>query len=93
MNLDKINRSITLLCPTCGGSEMESLNGPHEVSELFKCNNCGLEISKDELINSNQENISINVNEIKKIAAKEIEAKFKQMLKNTFKGNKNIKIK
>lgn len=93
MNLDKLNRSITLLCPTCGDTEMESLEGPHDVSNLFKCNNCGLEITKDELINSNQENINLHVEEIKVEATKELQSELNKMLKNAFKGTKFIKVK
>lgn len=93
MNLDKLNRSITLLCPTCGNTGMESLEGPHDVSHLFKCNNCGLEITKDELINSNQENISLHVEEIKVEATKEMQSDLNKMLKNAFKGSKFIKVK
>jgi tRNA(Ile2) C34 agmatinyltransferase TiaS len=93
VNLDKLNRSITLLCPTCGNSEMESLDGPHEVSSLFKCNSCDLEITKEDLINSNQENINANLNEVKTQATKEIQTELNKMLKNAFKGNKNIKFK
>lgn len=93
MNLDKINRTITLLCPTCGSSDMESLDGPHDVSSLFKCNSCDLEITKEDLINSNQENINANLKEIKTEVTKEIEAELKKALKNAFKGSKHIKIK
>lgn len=93
MNLDKLNRSITLLCPTCGNSEMESLEGPQDVSNLFKCNNCGLEITKDELINSNQENINLHAEEIKVEATKEMQNELNKMLKNAFKGSKFIKVK
>lgn len=93
MNLDKLNRSIALLCPTCGNAEMESLNGPHDVSDLLKCNSCGLEITKDELMNTNQENINANLDEMKQQAVKEVKSEFEKMLKDAFKGNKNITIK
>lgn len=93
MNLDKLNRSITLLCPTCGNTEMESLEGPHDLSNLFKCNGCGLEISKDDLICSNQENINTNIEEVKAEATKEVQAELDKMLKNAFKGSSFIKIK
>ena len=85
MNLDKLNRSVTLLCPTCGNTEMESLNGSHEVSDLFKCISCGLEITKEDLINANQENINANLDEVKKLATKEVKSEIEQMLKNAFK--------
>jgi len=93
LNLDKLNRSITLLCPTCGNSDMESLDGPHDVSSLFKCNSCDLEITKEDLINSNQENINANLKEIKAEATKEIQTELRKALKNAFKGSKHIKLK
>ena len=93
MNLDKLNRSISLLCPTCGSSEMESLNGPHDISELFKCNSCGLEITKDELMSANQENINTNLDEMKQEAVKDVKSEIEKVLKNTFKDSKNITFK
>jgi len=85
MNLDKLNRSVVLLCPTCGNTEMESLNGPHDVSDLFKCNSCELTMTKYELLNSNQENINTNLDEMKKLAVKEIKSELEKMLKKAFK--------
>lgn len=93
MNLDKLNRNITLVCPTCGNTEMESLNGLHDVSDSFKCDGCGLEISKEDLINANQENINANLDEVKELAAKEVKLEIEKMLKNAFKGSKNINFK
>ena len=93
MNLDKLNRTVTLLCPTCGGSDMESRGDSHQESELLKCNSCGLELSRDDLINSNQENINTNIDEVKKEAVKEAKSEIEKMLKNAFKGSKNITFK
>lgn len=93
MNLDKINRTVTLLCPTCGGSDMESISGTHDESELLKCNGCGLEISKDELMNANQENINANLDEMKQEAVKEVKSEIEKMLRDAFKGSKNISFK
>ena len=44
---DKYNRSISLLCTTCGGEQFE-FDG--EESTTFKCGACGLEIEKEALI-------------------------------------------
>lgn len=85
MKLDKLNRNVVLLCPTCGNSEMESLHGPHDVSDLFKCNSCELEITRDDLLTSNQENINANLDELKKLAAKEIKSELEKILKKAFK--------
>jgi uncharacterized Zn finger protein len=85
MNLDKLNRSVLMLCPTCGNSEMESLNGPSYVSELLRCNSCELVITKDDFVKSNQENIDANLEEMKKLAAKEIKSELEKMFKKAFK--------
>ena len=47
MDSDKYNRSITLHCPTCGGTDFASASTE---SEVVKCANCALELTKDDLI-------------------------------------------
>ena len=93
MNSDKLNRSVTLLCPTCENTEMESLDGSHDVSGSFKCNSCGLEITKEDLINANQENINANLDEVKELATKEFKSEFEKILNKAFKSSKNITFK
>lgn len=93
MNLDKINRTVILVCPTCGGSDMESSGGSTQESELLKCNSCGLELSRDDLLIANQENINANIDEAKKEAVKVVKSEIEKMLKSAFKGSKNITFK
>ncbi|MGP2443845.1 ECs_2282 family putative zinc-binding protein [Pantoea ananatis] len=89
LNPEKYNRNITLLCPVCGNTEMEHEEG----SEIVKCVGCGKEFTKDELIQENGVSIEANIDEIKKELKKDIEKQFKDILKNAFKGSKNIRIK
>ncbi|EBF7359499.1 hypothetical protein OFY73_004777 [Salmonella enterica] len=88
-NADKYNRKITLLCPVCGGSEMESI----ENSEIVKCVGCGNEFTNDELIQENGVGIDVHANEVKEELTKDIQKQFSDILTKAFKGNKNIRIK
>jgi predicted RNA-binding Zn-ribbon protein involved in translation (DUF1610 family) len=85
----KHDRSITLLCPTCGTTEFEYDDENDADDAPMKCTSCSLEITKAQLIESNQENITIHQNEI----AQEIIKDFDKQIKNMFRGNKFIQIK
>lgn len=88
-NTDKYSTKITLLCPVCGGSEMECI----ENSEIAKCVGCGNELTNDELIQENGVGIDAHANEVKEELTKDIQKQFSGMLTKAFKGNKNIRIK
>lgn len=88
-NAEKYNRKITLLCPVCGGSEMECI----ENSEIVKCVGCGNELTNDELIQENGVGIDAHANEVKEELIKDIQKQFSDKLTKAFKGNKNIRIK
>lgn len=88
MNVEKYNREVSLLCPTCGCSTYEFEYGTDENIELAKCVSCGREITKDELIQENSENINEHISEIGKDFAKDIEKE----LKKAFSGFKNLRI-
>lgn len=87
MDVEKYNRQITLLCPTCGGTQFE--HDSDGGSEMVKCASCQREITKTDLIQENQENISANVEEI----GQEITSDLGKELQKAFGGLKNIKIK
>jgi len=93
MDSEKYNRSITLFCPTCGNSLFEFVENISEVDELIRCPSCGREMNKEELIRENGENIDANFEEIKGEVMRDLEKEMKAMLKNAFKGSKNIRIK
>lgn len=93
MDTEKYNRSVILLCPTCGGSQFSPVSPDNVESELQKCAACGREITRDELIRENSENIDEYVNEIKKEVAKDVANELKKQLEAAFKGSKFIKIK
>lgn len=93
MDTEKYNRSVTLLCPTCGGTQFSPVSPDDIESEIQKCASCGREITSDELIRENSENIDEHLNEIKKEVAKDVVSELKKQLAFAFKGSNFIKIK
>jgi hypothetical protein len=87
MDAQKYNREITLLCPTCGGTQFEFDDA--DDSEIVKCVSCEREVTKDELIQENQENISENIVEV----GREITSDLQKELAKAFGGLKNTTIK
>jgi hypothetical protein len=66
MDTEKYNRSVTLLCPSCGCSEFGSREPDNSDSELLTCVSCERELTRDELIRENSENMDEHVKEIGK---------------------------
>lgn len=93
MDAEKYNRSVTLLCPTCGGSQFSPLSPDNGESELQICAACGLEITRDDLIHENSESIDEHLNELKKEVTRDIADELKKQLASAFKGSKFIQIK
>lgn len=90
MDAEKYSRNVTLNCPTCGGTDFEI---PDVESQPVKCARCGLEISREELIRDNSENISENVEEVKGAVVKDFQKELNDTLKKAFRSSKHIKIR
>lgn len=90
MSFDKRSRTITLQCPTCGGSAFKSET--NENPEV-KCIGCERVIRRDELIQENSETIQEHLDKMKRDIVKDAADQMRKTLKNAFKGNKNIKLK
>ena len=82
MDAEKYNRSISLLCPTCGNDQFQ-YDDENELVPVI-CQRCKAEISRDDLIEANAENIEINKSEIIRELKKDVQKQFKDM----FKGGK-----
>ncbi|MBR6416378.1 MAG: hypothetical protein IKS22_09775 [Bacteroidales bacterium] len=84
------DRSISLRCVVCGSSEHFEYN---DDKTYVKCTLCNREYlgGEDELIEMNEAMIAEEVEAVKKVVAKDIEKDFRNMLKQTFRGNKYIK--
>lgn len=93
MDTEKYNRSVTLLCPTCGGTQFSPASPDNIESELQKCASCGREITRDELIRENSENIDEHMNEIKNEVTKDLANELKKQLSSAFNGSKFITVK
>ncbi len=93
MKDEKYQRSIGLQCPTCGCTEYGYKQGVDETIEVAKCASCGCELTKDELIHENSENIQEHVSEIGKQVTDDLAKELKASLKKAFRGSKNIRIK
>lgn len=92
-NAEKYNRSVSLLCPTCGGSQFSHDDADASADSLLKCETCGLEISKDDLVRANSENVDEHVKEIGQEVVKDIQKELRDSLKKAFGGSKNFRIK
>jgi len=80
-------RNITLYCPICGNDQFscidESLEDLSNASgeTRLQCSDCKSIITKDELINSNQDVINANIEDITQEAIKEFEKQLKKVFK------------
>ena len=85
--MQDLYRNVSLLCPTCGNDQFETLNEVEgELKDAddtvrFKCSDCGLIISKEELLESNQEIINANVEDLGKDIVKEFEKELRKAVK------------
>jgi transposase-like protein len=93
MNPEKYNRSIGMLCPTCGGSDFSYGEGVDEIIQIMVCASCKREFNKDELIQENRENIEVHLSEIKDEVTKDAADELRKSLKKAFSGSKNIRFK
>lgn len=93
MKNKKYQKNVSMLCPTCGCSTYEYEQVVDETTEIVKCASCGRELTKDELINENSENINEHVSEMGEEIETDIAKELRASLKKAFRGNKNFRIK
>jgi len=93
MNTEKYNRLVNLLCPTCGGTQFSPASPDDIESEIQKCAACGRQVTRDELIRENSENIDEHLSETKKELTKDLSNELKKQLASAFKNSKFIKFK
>ena len=85
-------RTISLQCPTCGGSDFE--NGAIEdPAALLECTTCHRTTTREQLIEDNAEHIEIQKQELAKEAIGDLKKDFEKKIRDAFRGNKFIKIK
>lgn len=93
MNFDKYDRNVSLLCPTCGSTQFEYDETLENDYAKLRCVSCDREMTKEELIHENSENIDEHMGEMGKQAVDDVAKEMRKSLKKAFSGNKNIKFK
>ena len=93
MNPEKYNRNVSLLCPTCGSSDISYEEGVDETIQMMTCASCEREFNKDELIRENSENIAEHLSEMKEEVVKDVADELHKSLKKAFSSSKNIRFK
>ncbi|GGK50081.1 ECs_2282 family putative zinc-binding protein [Aliivibrio fischeri] len=93
MNPEKYQRSIRMLCPTCGCSDFNIERGADHAIEVMECARCNRSLTKDELLLENSEAVHENIQEVKPEILEDAADKIREMLHNAVKGNKNIRFK
>lgn len=73
---NKYDRSISMQCPTCGGTDFESGESPE-----IRCAQCDRTMTKEELREANGERIQAEVEDVKAEIIKDIEKDFSKMFK------------
>ncbi len=89
INAEKYSRSVAMSCPTCGGGQFEHDPENLDDTALIKCASCQLTLTRAQLVEANNENVSEHLSEM----GKEMVEDLKNDLKKAFFGNKHIKIK
>lgn len=92
MDADKYTRSLTLACPTCGCTTLEEVEGEEAEQTTIRCPSCSRTMSKGELIRENGATIDAAVDEMKVGVMDDVRKEVHDMLKDAFKGSKNIRI-
>jgi ribosomal protein L37AE/L43A len=85
------NKEIKLRCATCGDTEFEF----NDDKSWIKCKRCNREYlgGYDELVELNKPMIETQIEETKSEIGNDLKDDLTEMLRKTFKGNKNIKFK
>jgi len=81
MDVDQYNRTITLLCPTCGSDQFSKQEAAEGAVQLITCAQCGREMTNDDLIQENNESITAHVEEVKAEIVDDIRKQFARMFK------------
>ena len=86
------DKQIKLRCAVCGSDSHFEFN---EDKSYVKCTKCSKEYfgGYDELLEYNKEHIDDNIQAIKNEISDDLKQDINDMLKNAFRGDKNIKFK
>ncbi len=85
MDSKKYNRSVELVCPTCGNRQFLTSANIADLDDMMRCPSCNREMSKDELIQENTANQEANVDEIGNAVTKDLVKELNSILGKEFK--------
>lgn len=85
--MKNIEKSIKLICHTCGNDQflaiddqIEDLMSASDETQI-KCSDCGVVVTKEQLIENNQLIIDANMQDIQNDFVKELEKKLSKLFK------------
>jgi predicted nucleic acid-binding Zn-ribbon protein len=84
MDKSKYDRNVTLVCPTCGGTQFEYEDDTDGDEAIVRCIGCDRELTTAELIDQNAENLEENAKEIADEVVKDYQRELDRMLKRAF---------
>lgn len=93
MGTRSYDRTITLYCPTCAGTQFEYGDDIDAGYATVRCIGCDRVMTKDELMLENLENIDAHVSEIGNEVTEDFAKEMKATLTRAFRSNKYIKIR
>ena len=85
------SKNVELICPVCGSKTFE-YDTEIEDGDVT-CISCKKVFTREELFEVNQENMNINLEELKQEVLKDTSDEIHKMFKKTFGNNKNFTIK
>lgn len=91
MKPEKHERTVTLLCPTCGGTEFKLESDAPE--STVTCTRCERTLTRDELIRENSENIELHLEDVRAGIIKDVAKELQNSLRKALRNNKYIKFK
>ena len=90
MNPRRYSRSVSMNCPTCGATDFEF---PESQEQALACARCGRRVTREDLIQENDENIAQHAKEITNDVLRDAKKAFSDSLRKAFRGNRNIRFK
>ncbi len=81
-------RTISLQCPTCGGTEFEGVEDEAPEASV-ECTTCHRSTAREQLIDDNAEHIAIQQKEMLDSITKDVE----KDLRDALRGNKYFKLR
>lgn len=93
VDVEKYGRSVGMLCLTCGSDQFSHLGEAGQDHEIITCAGCGRQMTREELIRENSENLSEHVASMAKEITGDLQRELNESLRAAFKGSKNVRFR